>query len=138
LWVNAVTLCHSTYNKGGEEGRVLVEVFKDDGKTVDSSNLLTMTMLSMIFLQLFELQIPLFLVCLVTDREFKTYLVKLSFSFKIHSTFFKNFTLIVDPSAQLWVKAVTLWNITCSTGREEGRVLVEVFKDDGKTVGSPN
>jgi hypothetical protein len=86
-------------------------------------------MVSIIVLQLQELQIPIFLVCIFPDREVKRNLVKLSFSFKIHSTFLENETLLVDPSAQLWVKAVTLWNITCNTKREKGRVLVEVFKD---------
>jgi hypothetical protein len=92
--------------------------FKDDGNTVDSPKQLTLTMLYMIILQLLELQIPLFLVRLVLHRKFKTNLVELRFSFKVHSTFFEDGTLPPDPTAQLWVKAVTLWNITCKSGRE--------------------
>jgi hypothetical protein len=79
-----------------------------------------MTMLYMIVLQLFKLQIPIFLVCLLLTREFKTNLVELRFSFKIHSTFFKDGTLRVDPSAQLWVKAVPAWHFTYNAGRYKG------------------
>jgi hypothetical protein len=88
---------------------VLVEVFKDEGKTVDSPKQLTVTIFSMIVLQLLEMEIPIFLVCLVLDREFKTNLVELSFSFKIQFTFFEDGTLLVDPRAQ-W--SVSAWYFT--------------------------
>jgi hypothetical protein len=85
---------------------VLVEVFKDEGKTIDSPKQLTVPMFFMIVLQLLELGIPIILVRLVLHREFKTNLVELGFSFNIHSTSMLNFTLRLDPMAQLWVKAV--------------------------------
>jgi hypothetical protein len=79
-------------------------------------------MLSLIVPQLLELQISLFLLPLAPDIEFKTNLVQLLYSFKSHSTFFEDGTLLVDPSAQLWIKAVTHRHFTCNAGREEGRV----------------
>jgi hypothetical protein len=118
---------HVTYNAGREEGRVLVEVFKDEGKTVDSPKQLTVPVFSIIVLQLLELEIPIFLVRLVLDREFKTNLVELCFSFKIHSTFFEGGTLRVDPMAQ---GSVPVWHFTYSTGS----IISIVFKDDGKTL----
>jgi hypothetical protein len=83
------------------------------------------------------MQIPIFFVRLDPHREFKTNLIELRFSFKIHSAIFEAGTLLVNPNAQLWVKAVTLRHVTYNTGREKGRVLVEVFKDEGETVDSP-
>jgi hypothetical protein len=97
----------------------------------------TVIVLSIIVLQLLELQFPIFLFRLVPDREFKTKLVELRFSFKIHSAIFEDGTLLVDPTDQLWVKAVASFHFTYNAAREKGEVLVEVFKDEGKTVDSP-
>jgi hypothetical protein len=94
--------------------------YSGEGITVGSPKQLTVTMFSLIALQLLELEIPIFLVSLVLDREFKTNLVELCFSFKIHSTFFEDGALRVDPSAQ-WSGPV--WHFTYNAGREEGRVL---------------
>jgi hypothetical protein len=69
-------------------------------------------MFSIKVLQLLELQIPIFLVRLVLDREDKTNLVEPRLSFNIHSTFFKDGTLRADPAAQLRVKAVPVWHFT--------------------------
>jgi hypothetical protein len=91
----------------------------------------------MIVLQLLELQIPFFVVGLVLDREFKTNLGELRFSFNIHFVIFEEGTLPLDPTAQFYVKAVTLRHFTYNAGRVDGRVLVEGFKDEGKRVDSP-
>jgi hypothetical protein len=107
---------------------VLVEVFKDEGKTVDIPKQLTVPMFSMILLQLLEMHIPIFLVCLVPDREFKSNLVERSFSLNIHSAIFEEGALHVNPITQLWVKAVLLWHIAYNTGRETVGVSVGVFK----------
>jgi hypothetical protein len=90
---------------------VLVEVFKDEGKTVGSPKQLTVTMFSMIALQLFELQNPIFFL-LVHGIEIEVKLVELRFSFKIHRAIFEACTLLVNPSAQLWVEPVTGWHFT--------------------------
>jgi hypothetical protein len=127
--VKAIPFWHSTCNAGREDGRVLVEVVNDDGKTVDIPKQLTVTMFYIIILQLFELQIPFWLVRPVLQHsKLKTNLVELLFSFKIHSTFFEDGTLLGDPFTKLRVKAGTLWNLACNAAREEGGVLVEVFK----------
>jgi hypothetical protein len=76
-------------------------------------------MLSIIVLQLLELECPIFLVDLVLHRKFKTNLVELRFSFKVHSTFFEDGTLLVDPIGQ-W--SVPAWYFTYNAEREEGRV----------------
>jgi hypothetical protein len=74
-------------------------------------------MFSMIVLQLLELQIPSFLLRLVPDREFKTNLEQLLFSFRIHSAIFEQVTLPLDPTAQLWVKAVVVRHFKCNSRR---------------------
>jgi hypothetical protein len=81
-------------------------------------------MFSMIVLQLRELQFPIFLFRLVPDREFKTKLVELRFSFKIHSVNFKEGTLSVDL-AQLWVKAVLAWHLTYNAHPAIKRIVCE-------------
>jgi hypothetical protein len=80
----------------------------------------------MTVLQLLELQFKFtsFLLRLVPDREFKTELVKLRFPFNIHSAIFKDESLLMGPTAKLWVKAVNERHLTYNTGREESRVLV--------------
>jgi hypothetical protein len=108
-------------------GRVLVEVFKDHGKRAESPKQLTVTMFSIIVLQLLKLQIPFFLFHRVIGIEIKFNFVELHFPFKIHSTFFQDGTLRLDPSAQLWVKAVASCHYTCNAGREERGVLVEGY-----------
>jgi hypothetical protein len=110
---------------------------KDEGKMAGSPKQLTVTMFSMKVLQLLKLQIPFSRFRLVPDIEFKTNLVQLLYLFRVHSTFFEDGTLLVDPIAQLWVKAVTSRHFTCNEGREAGRELVGVFKDERKTIGSP-
>jgi hypothetical protein len=82
------------------------------------------TIFSIIILQLFELQIPIFLARFVLNRCFKTNLVKLRFSFHSQFAILEDFTLLLDPTAQLWVKAVTLQHFTCNARREAGRELV--------------
>jgi hypothetical protein len=74
---------------------------QDEGKTVDNPKQLTVAMFSIIILELLKLQIPLSLVLLELDREFKTNLVEPPLSFRIHVATFEESTLPMDPSAQL-------------------------------------
>jgi hypothetical protein len=57
---------------------------QDEDKTLDSPNQLTVTMFSIIGLQLLELQIPVFLIVLVVGIVIETNFVKHPFSFLIH------------------------------------------------------
>jgi hypothetical protein len=121
MWVRA---WHIAYDAGREAGRVLEWGIQDDGKAVDSPKQLTMTMFSIIILQLLELHIPIFLFRLVPKREFKTKLVELRFSFSVHSAILEEGTLLAHPLPQSWVKAVAAWHSTWNSGRETGGVLV--------------
>jgi hypothetical protein len=56
--------------------------------------------------------------------EVEKYFVELLFSLRIHYSFFEDGTLLLDPTAQCWVKAAPVWHFTCNSGREEGGVLV--------------
>jgi type III secretory pathway component EscV len=77
-----------------------VQVFLDEGKTVDSRQQLTVTMFFIIVMEFLELRIPIFLVRLVVGIENETNFFKLLSSFRIHNVIFEACTLIVDPSAE--------------------------------------
>jgi hypothetical protein len=74
---------------------------QDEDKTLDSPNQLTVTMFSVIGLQLLELQIPVFLVRLDLGIEIKskTDFVELPFSFLIYFAISGACALIADPMA---------------------------------------
>jgi hypothetical protein len=90
-------------------------------------------MFFIIVTQLLELQVPVFLI----GFEIETNLVEFRCSFRLHSFFLEYETLLIDPVGQCRVFLVLSWHFTCNAGREEGRVLVEAFKDKGKMVDSP-
>jgi hypothetical protein len=100
------------------------EGIQDEDKTVDSPNQLTVTMFSITITQLLELQIPTVLVRHDLGMEIETNLVEFRSSFRLHSTFLEDGTLIADPVAQFQVFLVLLWHFTCNSGRETGGVLV--------------
>jgi hypothetical protein len=113
---------------GGVSGGI-----QDEDKTVDIPNQLTVTMFYIIVTQLLELQIPVFLIVLVLGTEIETNFVEPPFSFRIHYAIFEVRTLPIDPSSQLWVKAVACWHSTCKAGRETGGVLVAIkMKQNGR------
>jgi hypothetical protein len=110
---------------------------QDEGKTVDSPEQLTVTMLFIVFTQLIKVRNPKCLVRLglVLNRE--TNLVELSFPLNIHFTILEECALFIDLTAQFWVLLVPVWHFTCKSGRKTCGVLVRVFKDESKTVHSP-
>jgi hypothetical protein len=86
---------------------------KEDGQQPKQ---LTMTMFFIIFTQLLELRIPIFLVHLVLGIEIETNFFELLSSVLIHFAIFEACTLIVDPNAQCRVFLVLLWHSACNVG----------------------
>jgi hypothetical protein len=95
---------------------------------VDSQKQLTVTIFSIIAMQLLELLIPVFLFWHALGIEIETNFDKLILSFQIHFVFSEGCTLRPHPVAQGRVCRVPLWHIACKAGRETDVVLVGVFK----------
>jgi hypothetical protein len=79
-------------------------------------------MFYIIVTQLLELQIPDFLIGLILGTEIETNFVEPPFSFRIHYVIFEVRALPIDPSSQLWVKAVAFRHIACKSGRDRWSV----------------
>jgi hypothetical protein len=64
----------------------------------------------------------------ILDFESEINFVEHPFSFRIDFSSYKACTLLVDPTAQLWVFLVPVWHIAYNAGGQTGGLLVRVFK----------